>query len=187
MSNKILILSAIVLAVVFSSCEREYLDEELSMKRTDYTGNELRIDGYYYRRYQFVDSKGVEQDDFIPCFLYRNGVSTYTYVYHYSEQEQAEEEFKNEGYPELMKNDRFRWRIFRIQGNTIEFEGQDYYSRAASAECVGFKKFGEIIDDTTFMITKEIVGGKVNEYAKGAVFRFKQFSPKPDSTNRFIK
>ena len=183
MKNCFGIISLAIIAVLFSSCKKLTEDEELSMQHTDYTGAELRTDGYYYRRYQYIDREGVQQDDFIPLFLYRNGISTYGYVYPYSELEHVECDFKNGNYSKLMVDDKFRWRIFQVHGNTIEFEGWD----GNGFKWTTFKEYGEIIDDTTFMITKEINNGKVHEYAKGDVFRFKQFSPKPDSTNRFIK
>lgn len=183
MKTTLNIIISIILIMIVSSCKKMFEDDELSMKRTDYTGNELRTDGYYYRRYQYIDREGVQQDDFIPWFLYRNGISTYGYVYPYSELEQVEYDFKNGNYSKLMGDDKFRWRIFQVHGNTIEFEGWD----SNGFKWTTFKEYGEIIDDTTFMITKEIENGEVHEYAKGDVFHFKQFSPKPDSTNNFIK
>ena len=88
MNYRILTLSAIVLAVVFSSCKKLFEDEELSMERVDYTGTELRTDGYYYYRYQYYDSREDSlYDKFIPWILYRNGVSLYGGAWDYSRME----------------------------------------------------------------------------------------------------
>lgn len=182
--NKMLFVFVLVMAIV--SCEKANLDDELSEKRTDYTGNELRTDGYYYEKYLCTNNEGVLQDDgIIPMFLYRNGVATYGYVHHYSELEQAEERFKNGDFYKSMKNDRFRWRVFHVYGNIIEFEGQD--DVGYGDEYVIFKDRGEIIDDTTFILKESIVDEKVTEYALECIYHFKQFAPKPDSTNNFIK
>ena len=86
MNHRILILSAIVLAVVFSSCKKMFEDEELSMKRTDYTGTELRTDGYYFYK---------NADNFHPLFIFNNGVFIHGYTYEISNIGQVEESFKN--------------------------------------------------------------------------------------------
>ena len=72
MSNKILSISAIVLAVVFSSCKKLFEDEELSMERVDYTGTELRTDGYYYYRYQYYEPQNFNPfgNSFGSCFFF---------------------------------------------------------------------------------------------------------------------
>ena len=182
MNHRILILSAIVLAVVFSSCKKMFEDEELSMERVDYTGTELRTDGYYYYRYQYYDSREDSlYDCFIPWILYRNGVSTYGYVYDYSEVERLEDGFRNGTYSDKMKEHKDRWLVFRISGNTIEFERWDH----KGFRLITYKQYAEIINDTTFKLVKEYYNGKEIEIVM--TFHFKQFAPKPDSTNSFIK
>ena len=59
----------IILAVIISSnsCNKtEFQDDELSLEKQEYTGNQLRIDGYYYY--------AIDQNLFETYFFYENGV-----------------------------------------------------------------------------------------------------------------
>ena len=184
MNHRILILSAIVLAVVFSSCKKLFEDEELSMERVDYTGTELRTDGYYYYRYQYYDSREDSlYDCFLPWILYRNGVYFYGSVYDYSEMEEVEKKFEDGSFYDLCKDDKLSWFVFQISDSVIEFEGWDsgeHFSRPT------VKRYAKIVNDTTFcMCSKRPKNGENVKLGNG--FHFKQFSPKPDSTNSFIK
>lgn len=171
MNYRILTLSVIVLAVVFSSCKKLFEDEELSMKRTNYTGTELRTDGYYYSTYHYYDEReDAQYDKFIPWILYRNGVSLYGYVYDYSEMKKVEQSFEDGSFYDRHKDDKTRWEVFQISGSVIEFEGWESNGLNLTSDT----RCGEILNDTTF---------RINKY----VYHFKQFAPKPDSTNRFIK
>ena len=184
MSNKILILSAIVLAVVFSSCKKMFEDEELSMERVDYTGTELRTDGYYYYRYQYYDSREDSlYDCFLPWILYRNGVYFYGSVYDYSRMEEVEKKFEDGSFYDIHKDRKYNWGVFQISDSVIDFEGWDTgetFSRPT------VKRYAKIVNDTTFcMCSKRPQKGENVKLWDD--FHFKQFSPKPDSTNRFIK
>ena len=186
MNHRILILSAIVLAVVFSSCKKMFEDEELSMERTNYTGTELRTDGYYYYRNRYVFYDGEQLDQVKTRILYRNGVAISTNIFDYLEMGRVEDNFKNGNFYNLMKNSKCEWKVYKISNGEIEFEGW-------TCDCVvGYKhstyrEYGEIINDTTFRLIKECCNGKVTEYSADVIYHFKQFSPKPDSTNSFIK
>ena len=184
MSNKILILSAIVLAVVFSSCKKMFEDEELSMERVDYTGTELRTDGYYYYRYQYYDSREDSLYDwFIPWFLYRSGVWLYGGAWGYSRMEEVEKKFEDGSFYDLCKDDKLLWGVFQISDSVIEFEGWDSGEHLSKPTV---KQYAKIVNDTTFCeCSKRPQKGE--NVKLGNDFHFKQFSPKPDSTNRFIK
>ena len=183
MNSKILILSAIVLAVVFSSCKKLFEDEELSMELTNYTGTELRTDGYYYYRYQYYNSREDSlYDKFLPWILYRNGVSLYGYVYDYSEMEEVEKEFEDGSFYDKLKDRKLQWLVFQISDSVIDFEGWDtggLFSRPT------VKRYAKIVNDTTFCMCSN--RPQKGENVMGWWFHFKQFSPKPDSTNSFIK
>ena len=187
MNHRILTLSAIVLAVVFSSCKKLFEDEELSMERVDYTGTELRTDGYYYYRYQYYDSKEDSlYDNFCPWILYRNGVWLYGGAWDYSRMEEVEKKFEDGSFYDLCKDDKSDkslWGGVQISDSVIEFEGWDsggYISKST------VKRYAKIVNDTTFcMCSKRPQKGE--NVKLGDDFHFKQFSPKPDSTNSFIK
>lgn len=184
MNHRISILSAIVLAVVFSSCKKLFEDEELSMERVDYTGTELRTDGYYYYRYQYYNSREDSlYDKFIPWFLYRNGVSLYGHVYDYSEMEEVEKKFEEGSFYDIYKDRKTQWLVFQISDSVIDFEGWDTGGLFSKTTV---KQYAKIINDTTFCrCSKRPQKGENVKW--GDDFHFKQFSPKPDSTNSFIK
>lgn len=183
MNSKILSISALVLAVVFSSCERSFeeiifRDEKLSMKRTNYTGSELRTDGYYIK-YDTISGEVWAATQ----FLYRNGVSCNGYRFSLSESElsEFEEKYADGSYYDKYSGNKLLWGIFQIEGNTIVFEG---WAHDHDGKYATFKQYGTILNDTTFHIYKDVFK---EEKALDNTFHFKQFSPKPDSTNSFIK
>lgn len=178
------IILSIILIMIVSSCKKMFEDEELSMERVDYTGTELRTDGYYYYRYQYYNSREDSlYDKFIPWFLYRNGVWLYGCVYDYSKMEEVEKKFEDGSFYDLCKDDKLSWGVFQISDSVIEFEGWEsgeYISRPT------VKQYAKIVNDTTFcMCSKRPQKGE--NVKLGDDFHFKQFSPKPDSTNSFIK
>jgi hypothetical protein len=65
----------------------------------------------------------------------------------------------------------------------IEFEAWEYGGNGITT----FSHFGEIINDTTFILNKRINNGGNHISSPNLTYRFKQFSPKPDNTNNYIK
>ena len=177
MKNYFGIISLAIIAVLFSSCE----DEELSMQRADYTGAELRTDGYYYYMLQ-VEHNGIQEKIVFPIFLYRNGVSIMAASFNCSEIEQKENDFRNGKLYHTINGYKIFWSVFTISGKSIEFEGWD---DLGGAHLYTKKVYGKILNDTTFHIYQEHIDGIDKECDR--TYHFKQFSPKPDSTNRFIK
>lgn len=71
MKTKRIIFMVLLFAIIFlNSCGDSWLypDDELSFKRIDYTGNQLKINGYYYHEYP-----PATLDNISIYFLYRNG------------------------------------------------------------------------------------------------------------------
>ena len=161
------IIQAIILVLVLSSCEKVFQDE-FSIQRTDYTGTELRIDGYYY-------SETFEPPYTNYCmaksFFYRNGVKLGACSYDTTAMSVDE-------YFATLKKNKLNWYVFKIEGNTITIEGWDNLTQT-------FKEYGEILNDTTFRINRIERSGRTDK--SNSIFHFKQFAPKPDSTNSFIK
>jgi hypothetical protein len=54
----------VIIILAFCACRGERWDDDLTLPKQDYTGNQLRIDGYFY---SFSDN------DYQIYFLYRNG------------------------------------------------------------------------------------------------------------------
>lgn len=97
---------------------------------------------------------------------------------------EKEARFASGEYYSYAKDDRLKWGVHKIVEEKIQFELLQHM-RGVRPEC--FLYSGKILNDTTFEITKFLIRGDVR-YPKMAAdtFHFKQFSPKPDSTNAFI-
>jgi len=171
----------IVFLFFFIACEDFFIkDKEFSMKVTPYTGNDLRIDGYFYKNY--TDDKV----DFL--MFYSNGV----FFKNSSTSVELESRLQDPNYIKNLRDCRFCWGPYNINNNILRFEFYDIFGHTwhtCIANCV-------ILNDTTFNIeniTFSSTGKKVDVKKEGSsyyslgVYHFKQFSPKPDSTNVYIR
>jgi len=158
----------------FSCCNSLFPDEELTMQRKDYTGNELRIDGYYVHYY----ADGMTNAD----FFYRNGIRLRVSgrrvdgIADFSENRFLDVDFINR-----VKGRKSNWSVFEITGDDIVIHGWAYSSGGGIPVAT---RRGKILNDTTFVITSTHVHGQTSEINE--VYSFRKFSPKPDSTNNFI-
>ncbi|GAB1415272.1 hypothetical protein MASR2M117_06780 [Paludibacter sp.] len=185
--KSIYLLSVTVICVtIFCSCESIIemffgKNEELTFTRTDYEGNQLRTDGYYYFWYgkPYNDKSLIEI-----LFLYRNGIVLWGGTQHFGELNIREYEFINGKYhQEITKNPMF-WGLFTIDSTSIQYEMLDGGPFRAMINS------GKIINDTTFVILKRKSSYGtygIKEKTLQDTFRLKPFSPKPDSINKFIK
>ncbi len=169
--NKLKIMKTVVkiniifLCVIFqaSACKK---DEKLQLERKDYIGNELRIDGYYY--YEYPDSLYNTA-----CFLFRNGIFLAATSYKTSEIKEFEKQVLTEVWINSRRKSKDSWGVFNVKDSILTVERWapplgigDNYKKAVYT--------GKIFNDTTF------------EMSDG-IYHFKQFFPKPDSTNPYIK
>jgi hypothetical protein len=158
------------------SCEKKLY--ELSMAKTPYTGNELRIDGYYYSNPTTENNIGI-------AVFYRDGVCMH--LFERPESQDTLDFIENE----ILLNNTLMSRlwstpsnigVFQINEKSIEFE-----TWIAGRDITTFSHFGEILNGTTFLLTKWTNNDQGKSYSVNLTYRFKQFSPKPDSTNNFVK
>ncbi len=171
--------NAFIIAAVllfFSGCKKWFKDEELTIVRQSYNGTELKLNGYYYHEKEGVIGK--------TYFFYRNGVMLYGIGTDTLDDdlEKYDEWFISETFLNFIKTNKRRWGLFKIHDDSIVFE------RWVMAEG-GFPVLrfsGNIINDTTFRITKSEYPHHGEMYERNDVFHFHAFSPKPDSTNVFI-
>jgi len=179
--NKIKILVMISLSTLLSvsSCEKDKNnDDKLSLERIDYNGNELRIDGYYYNKDPYRSQISV-------FFLYKNGIILYGGAFDIDETNEKEERYRNGFYATNAAKYKFNWGVFQIDGTQIKYEKWT----PGAGPSWAFTYEGVILNDTTFVITKSYRAKDVGKKAPSEhnwVYHFKEFSPKPDSTNRFI-
>jgi hypothetical protein len=176
MKDKMIILSLMWVVFVFMSCEfLRGKDDELSIQKKPYDGNELRLDGYYYDNYI---------DDYIQIyFFYRNGVILDGGNKRVSELNEREEEFKNGTFYSNVSSFKLMWGVFNIDGDSIEFE--HWYP--TEGPFPAYIRSGKILNDTTFHITGCRRSDGSERSDKDEMYHFKHLVPKPDSTNNFIK
>ncbi len=158
------------LSLFFINCSKEK-DDKLNLVQQDFNGNQLRLDGYY-----FTEKENFEGIIYSRYTLYQNGIIRFL------------------GGPNTLDNIIFSsansktvWGIFNIENNIIQFE-RWYPSSGGPLEA--YVRAGKILNDTTFHITEtyRLLNGEKTQYRlKDEIYHFKQFSPKPDSTNNFIR
>jgi hypothetical protein len=164
---KYLILSALVLLMY--DCK----DEPLLFSQTPYTGSELRIDGYYYLQ---------ENEQTWIKFFYRNGIVLIFYHGFPTTDLTIVDEGIAEKY-ERCKNEKMCWGIFSVFGSTIQ---STKWGHSVGGGLTSYKYMGTIENDTTFCLIRAIYyTGRIDEF--NDCYHFRQFSPKPDSTNIFIE
>jgi hypothetical protein len=161
--------SAFVIQIIsvfsFMGCDYRYNPNDFTFKRKPYEGNELRVDGYYYRVEQSYKGPFYQWN-----FFYRNGVirlggSSLDSLH-----------FQKAGL--LGDHGKIIWGYFEILGDSIFYEnwtpeGTYIYS-------------GNILNDTTFNITKTQHSSGKDVRKENWLYHFVKYSPKPDSVSRFI-
>lgn len=163
------------------ACSKFFLgDENLTLPKQPYTGKELRIDGYYYYKY-YPNEAEVYYDTYI---LYENGVILNGGAVNENEISRLENDFKSRSWQDAVKKYRDGWGVFVINDSRISFER--WYPNSPGQPKV-YVREGTILNDTTFHITVSYRPDGSRRREKDEVYHFKQFSPKPDSTNTYIK
>ena len=181
MGNRILT-TALLLIIVAStfSCKDwfAYLfeDEAYTLTREDYTGNQIRTDGYYFS-YNYQDSNIVSITIFYRNGVVIDGVGGATLL-------EFEKDFSTGIFYTNKKDYKGNWGIFKVTNNVVMIER---VIASGGLRKLSFVDYGEILNDTTIHIyqNKSSYGGATS--VKDETLHFKQFSPKPDSTNVFIK
>jgi len=168
----------LLLSSGFSLCSTLFPPEKLSMQREDYYGNELRTDGYYYCQEPKGDTYEAKT---LIMFFYRNGILFSPSAYWTLDLEIVEKQMVIQN--EEQRKERVYWNVFTVVDNRIKYEG---WANPATTMTIQ-KNSGYIENDTTFRITEQYFSHNETTYYTNDVWHFKKFSPKPDSTNNFIK
>lgn len=175
---KILIIISLNMLFYASSCEKSDInDDELILVKNNYVGQELKTEGFYYHTFQS------DKESANICFFFRNGV--YFTIGSPNLDEINDKEIINR-YIKYSKNTKYSWGLFQIEGDTIKYEKWV----PVEGPLVAVTYEGKILNDTTFIVDnyyRMINGQKVDLTKIDWIYHFKEFSPKPDSTNSFIK
>ena len=177
MNEKLKLVGILVLVVLFAGgCKKWLKDEELTLPKTPYTGDELRTDGYYYH----AGEKAI-----IVVFFYKDGTMIRAGSIPVQEIPNREEMFKNGVFYNHIKDNKTCWSVYRIENEIIT---TNYWVSPRPFQY--YFQEGTILNDTTFVIQSYYrmeKGEKIGETEINETYHFHQFSPKPDSTNIFIQ
>lgn len=180
---KTFIFIPMILCFSMFTCEKNKEDDDLTFQRTDYSGDELRIDGYYYNQYSIKGNEYVTV-----YFFFRNGIILYGSSMPLADLYETEAMYKSGEYYVTIKNTKDCWGVFNVDGNKIAFERwTDLYQLAPLVTTI---YSGDILNDSTFRIMESSVmenGKQVEIEERDETYYFKKFNPKPDSTNSFIE
>jgi hypothetical protein len=172
----------IIMILLISSCGTclSPEDEAFSIKRIDYTGNQLKINGYYYIVFR-ADTK--DEDQVQIYFFYRNGIIQDEGLNDRKDSLIYESMFIEPIFQKSKKKWKYAWGAFKIEENKIQFETWG----PGEGSMPAFNHSGDILNDTTFHITKLTRASGSFIRALDDTYHFKRYSPKPDSTNNFVK
>ncbi len=153
-------------------------DGQLHLSRKPYTGNQLRLDGYYSGEYL----SGEMVDNY---FLYENGIIFYANSTEKNNLDNHEKNFTDLNYIKVSKQTKPRWGVFEVEGAIIRFSRWTFGEPPVTAALWT----GKVLSETSFVITEVYSSGhgkRVYPKDKQIVYNLRSFSPKPDSSNPFI-
>ena len=171
------LITALSILLFMGGCGKWYKDGELVLEKQPYTGNALRLDGYYYNRLK-------DGRIWNTYFYYRDGTMLFGIGTEGldNDLDKYYAWFASEEFSDFLKKDKYRWGLFQIHDDSIFFER---WVIDDGGYPVG-RFVGNIINDTTFFISTIEYPDDNEEYQQNHLFHFRAFSPKPDSTNIFV-
>ena len=163
----------------FSSCFWEDLwtwlnpDDKCTIQQRYYEGDNLRIDGFYYRDVS-------ENDESTQIFiLYGNGVVMAPGGTKLSD---IDNKIKNLINNNLRRDEIDMWGLFEVEDSMISLE---YYLPSMYGHHTYLMR-GIILNDTTFQMTEGRWSVDSKEESINHLYRFRKTEAKPDSTNKFF-
>ena len=148
---------------ICGKCNRE----KLHLKRQNYIGNNIRIDGFYYNKPNKAH-----------FFLYSNGIYYDGGNLFIGTLADMEYHYTNNLYNKNSYNLPYRWGVFLIFDNKIVIE--KWISSDMMAKYPTLQFDGIIINDTTLALHY------LDDKTKRDTFYFHKCNHKPDGTNKFI-
>lgn len=143
------------------------MDEFFLINKTEYKGNQLRINGFYH-------NKELNEDYYNILMFYRNGI-VYKPGVSYTG---TIDDFA------LSSKTKTHWGLFIISNNKIKIE---YCRKAVSGNLPTFTMEGEIVNDSTFIINKFYRSNDSSNFdVVNEKYEFHELETKPDSTNSSI-
>jgi len=172
----------IIFILLFFSYCTEWIpcnDTEFSFPRTENNSNKLKLGGYYYGNIVETNSKQIHIKMFFQNGILSNSTNLLVNA------ETGNVSFETN---ELAYKSKSLWGVFRIFEDSIEIQ-QWIPMNNGCVDVVGYK--GIILNDTTFAITKWYNVSRKGTYTNindtiYSIWKFHEYSPKPDSVVSFI-
>ena len=181
LKNQFTIFFIIMLLSLNCSCKSAFEDEKFTLKKTPYLGKELRIDGYYYKKY-ILNTNSTNEEHIDVIFFYNNGI---VILAGSGNQIEIESYFSSGQFYDKLKSNPNVWCLYSINGETIKIE---FLEPMGGIGAPMYMKIGKILNDTTFQLVREFASYNSEDSRDlDEIYHFKQFTPKPDSTNVYTK
>lgn len=147
-------------------------DQEITIPKIENTSNKLKLNGYYY------DTVVTSSNHSLVYMFYRNSI-----FYNWNSADMDDSRNGNIFFDSGIIDYKTWWGLYEIKGDSIEIQYWDaLYTRCYKVA----KQKGVIINDTCFMLEKRYNYSHKEWIDDYHFFVFKQYSPKPDSTNAFF-
>lgn len=165
----------LILFVLLSSCCKNYCkDDELQIVKKDYTGDALRMNGFYYSK-----NGALVRSFLVP---YRNANCILS-NYPVDIDRLVRDLDNNSGLMSGIRKRKTSWGLIEIQNDTLKV---DYWG-IAKCERPLERGFFKILNDTTLLNFKNTSMRDMKDYFVSDTFYFQYLSSKPDSTNEYIR
>jgi hypothetical protein len=167
-----------ILLIIFLSqlgcTPNQNIDEPFLIQKHDNVTNKLKLNGYYYTK----DSGQVKSFCTL-ILLYANGVISYRGTTEFLGFDSLDRLISL--HTNTIKSQKRNWGLYEINANSIAYE----QLATQATKYYRFHSDGQILSDTSFVITQTF-GSNNKIQPLNETYHFRQFSPKPDSTNNFI-
>ena len=168
MVNKQFFILTLLILILVSCVSIQYIGYGFSLTKQNYNGDQLKINGFYYNEYY--------KEHYRIVFLYSNGILiNYSAGYAYNDIVNSDSLVFELDYK---KAPIYYYGLFQIKQNKVIIENW-----GAGVENQSYLREGKILNDTTFILYNK----DGNLILQDEIYHFKQYSPKPDSTNKYIK
>jgi hypothetical protein len=179
-SKLILFGSILFMSLNLMSCRKisPCKDEKLNLVKSNYIGNNLKINGFYYGNPDTAWNKIIR---FTTIVFYRNGILNLPGA---TEFDKMESYIESVAQSTILNKTKYVWGLYQIQDSLIILE----YWEPAQCGYPMIKNYGKVLNDSTFCITRV---EKIKETDKESIeikeeFKFRKFTVKPDSIQSFL-
>lgn len=177
--------------LIFTRCK---VFEPLSLNKQNYVSNNLITNGYYYALKDKEEGFTLNEKKYNTFFLYKNGIYFGGKgLYSANVSLDSLDFIISKKVSNLVKHEQlqYEWGVFKVNGSEIKIER--WITAAGGGTYPTQILTGEIKNDTTINF-HTLLGAYPLNYGRkkktikiDETYHFRQFSPKPDSTNNFIK